>query len=246
MSINKLISIKAPILEAFGDMGIDHTKNYPDFVRWAVRAEREIGSYFSLKKLVKPLKVNRFRAELPCEAMYAQRVLLGDYSKFPDLFNMECLGVPKPNIIIDPMISTFLVIDNPLMPGGRELTPYELKWQVQDNHIVLNQDYHDKIITVQYLGLELDVDGLPRVDENHMEAIIAHIKWKYAGRSRFSPVKMELGDVAMLRGEWATLCAEARAMDDIVSESDHDDCVRLLHDAFSGFGFEVGMHNRKW
>ncbi len=242
MSINKLVSIKVPILEAFGDIGLDHTKNYPDFVRWAVRAEKEIGSAQSLQRLIRVLTVDKYRAELPCEAMYVQKVLLGDFGKDAiDLFDYYCN--PNYNAVFTAS-DTFLVVDNP--GASKEVIVGRLKWEVQDNHIILSGNYDKQKITVQILGIDKDEDGLPKVCENHVEAIVAHIQYRYALRSRFTPNKMDMGDVQTLLRNWGSLAAEARAMDDQPSESDHKEMVRLLHNSFSGYGFEVNMHNRQY
>lgn len=233
MSINKLISIKVPVLEALGDMGIDHAKNLPDFIRWAVRAEREIGSYYSLERQIQVLTVDKYRAELPCEAMYAQRVLLGDYGcDVFDLFNTWCLGVTKP--VTFALTDSFLVISNP-----GETSPFMLSgmtWEIQDNFIVLSQNYDREKITVQYLGLAKDEDGFPKICENHVEAIIAYIMFRYATRSRFTQNKMDLGDSLEFKRQWGTLAREARAMDDQFTESQRAAILDILHDPMSGPG----------
>lgn len=241
MAINKLISIKVPVLEALGDMGIDHAKNVPDFIRWAARAEREIGSYFSFKKQITVLTVDKYRAELPCDARHAQRVILGDYGcDAYDLFDYICT---VNNTISFSATDTFLVVDNP--GAGREIMMGPLKWQVQNNHIILNSNYDKQKITVQYLGLEKDQEGFPLVCENHIEAIIEYIMYRYAKRSRFTMNKMDIGDVQIMERNWGRLAAEARAMDDDISESDRDAIAMLLNDPISGgYGMAVGQYDR--
>ena len=43
MSINRLVSIKVPILDAQAFLGIDHDKDIPFMTRLATLAEKEIG-----------------------------------------------------------------------------------------------------------------------------------------------------------------------------------------------------------
>lgn len=235
MSINKLISIKVPVLEALGDMGIDHAKDVPSFTRWAARAEREIGSYFSLKRKVKALVVDKYRAEIPCDATNIQRVLIGDYeSQFVDLFNVVLTGVGAYTF---KQHDTFLVVDNP--GAGKTVQLAAFQWEVQDNHVVLNANYDKQKITIQYLGFDIDTDGFPFVCENHIEAIIEYIMYRYAKRSRFSPTKMDMGDVADLRRQWGILAAEARAVDNEISEGDRNEMLSTLHDPFSGYGMDI-------
>lgn len=241
MGVNKLISIKQPILEALGDMGIDHGKNIVDLTRWAVRAEKMIGSYYSYKKLIKVLTVDKYRAELPCEAIAVQRVLLGDYGcDVYDLFN-QTVTVQKALSLTNE--STFLVID--AEPGNTNIEVGFIKWEIQDNHIILNADYDAQKLTIQYLGLETDEDGFPKVIEGHQEAIIEYIMYRYAKRSRFGPgPKMDFQEVEMFKREWSNLCADARAEDARLSESEHMEIVSMISDPLIGYGLEVGMSNR--
>ncbi len=242
MAINKLISIKVPVLEALGDMGIDHAKNVPDFIRWAARAEREIGSYYSFKKQIQVLIVDKYRAELPCDARYAQRVLLGDFGcNAFDLFDYICDS--NTSAVTFSKTDTFLIIDNPGQSPEVMISP--IKWEVQNNHIILNANYDKQKITVQYLGLEKDEDGFPLICENHIEAIVAYIMYSYAKRSRFTANKMDANDMLHFEKLWGTLAAEARAMDSDISESDRHSIAMLLNDPISGgYGMEVNMHNR--
>lgn len=241
MAVNKLVSIKVPVLEALGDMGIDHAKNTADFIRWAARAEKEIGSYYSLKKLITVLTVDKYRTEMPCEAQYVQRVLLGDFGcNSYDLFDYICQGNKS---ISFKQTDTFLVVDNP--GQGRDVMISPIKWEVQDNHIIFNQNYDKQKVTVQYLGLQTDAEGFPLVCENHIEAIIEYIMYRYAKRSRFTANKMDASDVDRFLRLWSTLAAEARAVDAEISESDRDSIVAMLNDPISGgYGMEVNMYNR--
>jgi hypothetical protein len=239
--MNKLINIKVPVLHALDDMGIDHGKNIPDFIRWAATAENEIGSARSLKKQIVVLTVDKYRAELPCGAKYVQRVLLGDYGcNCYDLFDYLCQFSRS---ISFKQTDTFLVVDNP--GGGRDVSICPVSWDVQDNHIILNGNYDKQKITIQYLGLQTDEEGFPLVCENHVEAIIEYIMYRYAKRSRFTANKMDASDVNTFMKLWGTLAAEARAVDEELSESDRDAVSRMLNDPISGgYGMEVNMHNR--
>lgn len=239
--MNKLVNIKVPVLEALEDMGIDHGKNISDFIRWAARAENEISSARSLKKQIAVLTVDKYRAELPCGSKYVQRVLLGDYGcNCYDLFDYVCQINRKVNF---KQTDTFLVVDNP--GNDRDVQVCPLSWNVQDDHIILTGNYDKQKITIQYLGLQYDQDGFPLVCENHVEAIIEYIMYRYAKRSRFTANKMDSSDVDRHMRLWGTLAAEARATDEELSESDRDAISMMLNDPISGgYGMEVNMYNR--
>jgi hypothetical protein len=237
MAVNKLISIKVPVLEALQDMGIDHAKYIPDFIRWAARAENIIGSYYSYRRKIKRIKVDKYRAELPCDAKFVQRIVLGDHEcKTYDLYNTIC-GMTQQLNFQEDSNTGFVVVDKP--DGQIDLQFGHFKWEVQDNHIILSADYDKQYITVQYLGLQEDSEGLPMVMENHIEAIVDFIMLRVAKRSRFSPQKMDLGDVQMLERSFRDNASAARSDDAEISEADRDEIVAMITDPLSGYGMQV-------
>lgn len=243
MAVNKLISIKVPVLNALQDIGADHAKHTPNFIRWAADAERQIGSYYSLSRIIKTLVVDKYRAALPVDAMFVQRVLLGDHSEGVfDLFNTWLLGFTNP--VTFSQTETFLVIDNP-----GETTSFTLgnfPWEIQNNYIVLSGDYDKQKITVQYLGLITDDDGFPKVSENHVEAIVHYIMYKFSMMSQFSSVKMETGFTMYLAREWGRLKNVAKSLDDQFTESQRNQILSILHDPMSGPGLSgnFGLYAR--
>jgi len=136
----------------------------------------------------------------------------------------------------------FLVVDVP-ETGGSTRIGIGPRYEVQDNCIVFKSDFNGDDITVEYLGLVEDDDGFVMVGENHIEAIVAYIMFKYAARSRFSPDKMTVQDRQLLLLEYENLVTGARADDSELTESERQEIVNMLHDPFSGYGLETGMFN---
>ncbi len=240
MSINKLISIKEAILEASEDMGFDLTRDKPTFAMWAVRAEKDIGSYYSYKRKRAVLTINGCRAELPCSAAYLKAVVHGDHGcDCGELFSRlyGCGLSWEPNGVTLFGAEIFTLID----PLG-DFSLLGQRYEVQGNCIVFSQNMNGQKVTVEYLGLEEDCDGFVMISENHVPAIIEFIMWKFCIRSRFSPIKMELGDTQMHQKEYFRLVSDARAIDAELSPSERAQCVSMLHDERSGYGLEVGSN----
>ncbi len=240
MAINKLISIKEAILEASEDMGFDLTRDKPTFAMWAVRAEKDIGSYFSYKRKRAVLTVTNCRAELPCNAAYLKAVVSGDQG-------CDC-GEMFAGLLSDPQwveegvtlfgSHVFSLVDIPF--GGTAFGWYS-RYEIQDNCIVFASNMDGQKVTVEYLGLEEDCDGFVMVSENHKPAIIEFIMWKFCIRSRFSPIKMELGDLVMHQKEYFRLASDARAIDGELTPVEREACVAMLHDEYGGYGISVGQ-----
>lgn len=241
MSINKLITIKDAINDAFEDIGIDTTFQMPIFMRWATRAEKEIHSYYGWVKKHKVLTFTGCTVKLPIDAMRVQYVLMGDHGcECTDLISSVSRWASSSVSVANTTVSqneVFLVIDKADDSFGCSGIYYE----IQDNSLVFRNNYEEQQVTIQYLGLNEDCDGFLMVGENHIDAINYYIKYRYATRSRFSPVKMELGDVMYFKKEWERLCKEARADDAIPSEPERAAIVAMLHDPYVGWGLNVGM-----
>ncbi len=238
MAINKLISIKEPILEAFEDMGVDITRDKPTFAMWAVRAEKDIGSYYSYKRQRAVLDIVGCRAKLPCCAAYLKVVVLGDLGcDCGKLMNNLCSFASSVGWSQN---EVFLNIDK---PDTDEFCLGGSRYEVQDNYIVFDQSLDGQKVTIEYLGLEEDCDGFVMVNENHKPAIIEYLMWQYCKRSRFSPNKMELGDLREHKAEYFRLVSDARAMDAELTDDDRAEIAVLLHDPYSGFGLNIGLQS---
>ena len=237
MSVNKLISIYDSVNDAFEDMGVDISNDTPVFTRWAIKAEKKIGSYYGLKRKVFVLDVKNCIAHIPANARFVQIVVEGDKGCECDDLRQQC-NLPT-NIFGAPGSEnhTFLVVD---IPGGNSTGLYsKVRWEIQDNKIVFAHKMTCEKITIQALVYEVDCHGFPLVNENHIEALTNYIMYKYASRSRFSANKMDMGDVIRLKNEWIITKGEAIADDSELSETDRQDIVNMIHDPWIGYGLEV-------
>jgi len=238
MSINKLISIKEAILEASEDMGFDLTRDKPVFAMWAVRAEKDIGSYYSYIRKRAVLTIKNCRAELPCSAAYLKAVVYGDHGcdcgeLFAGLYGWGLQWEAGGTTLFGAEI--FSVVD----PLG-SFSLYGERYEVQNNCIVFSTNMDGQKVTVEYLGLEEDCDGFVMINENHVPAIIEYIMWKFCVRSRFSQIKMDLGDIQMHQREYNRLVADSRAIDATLTPMEREACVAMLHNPVSGFGLSIG------
>lgn len=241
MSQNKLISIKAPVLEALEDMGIEGNKDIPTITRWVARAENKIGTRIGLRRKIVVLEVKHCCAELPCETNTVQSVILGDYgNSCTELFD-RCYNSALS--LAANATDTFLVIDKP--DPNVKFTIGGLKYEIQDNTIVLSsQMYHGKKITTQILCMETDSDGFPKIIEGHVEACVEYAMWRFAKRSLFSPNRMDLGTIDRFKIDWEQAARAARAEDGKISQETRDEIVAMLHNPWSGFGLEAHMYGR--
>lgn len=244
MSINKLVSVNNVIINLLDDMGLDHTKYKGSFVNWATMAEKNIGSYYQYKRKHVVLDICGCIAELPCDAAFLQRAIMGDLgTNCGDVFNNLCgwLGnLNNVNVTSGNIDSTsFLIVDLPSSATSQTGTfSFGLAGHhVQDNKIVFDINRDGQKVTVQYLGIEADEDGIPLVGENHLEAIAEYIMWKFRRRRVRSGI--DLGVARDHEKRWHEYVARARGDDGELSDTDRIRIVQLIHDPFVGKGLEL-------
>lgn len=241
MSINKLVSINNVIVNLMDDLGINHNKNKATFVNWATMAEKSIGSFYQYKRMHAVLDICGCVAELPPNAMYLQRAIIGDLgNNCGDMFNNVCGFLNNVNVTSGNIDSTsFLVVDLPASATS-QTGVYNFGFagnHVQDNKIIFDVNRDGQKVTIQYLGIELDQDGIPLVGENHLEAIAEYCMWKYRRRSVRSGI-----DVGVARDHerrWHELAARSRGDDGELSDADRIKIVDMLHDPYIGRGLQL-------
>jgi hypothetical protein len=242
MSINKLISIKVPIYDAIAQLGIDHHKDVPFFTRLATLAEKEISSKYQFRKKIAVLDIENCCAVLPTNARYVQRAVLGDLGcDCTDLFTTlsSQIQVSSATINASSSDSSFLVVD---MGTGFTQIYGSVPHVIQDNKIILNQNCDAQKLTIQYLGYEVDDEGFVKVGENHVQAIMWFIIWRYYFRKR-NKNSLDYGQMNVSEREWHRECSNARAKDSELTESERAEIVSLLYDPYIGMGFDVYDNN---
>lgn len=241
MSINKLISIKNPIINAIDLLGLDHVQDIPVFTTWGLDAEKKISSYYQWERKRVVLTANNCIVCLPADAKKIQCAILGDLgTDCGDLTGGFCdnLFNNVGTFINASAQNSFLIVD-----VGSDYTSgiSNIPFAIQDNKLILNACYDKKKITIQYLGYKTDCDGFIEIGENHVDAIKWYIVWQYWYRKRnLSP--MEQGKMNTAYREWNQNCANARATDSELTDSERLEMVNMHHDPLIGPGLDLGMH----
>ncbi|CAK0764772.1 hypothetical protein CCP3SC1AL1_350018 [Gammaproteobacteria bacterium] len=240
MSINKLISVKNPIVDAMDLLGIDHDKNIPFFTRQAVLAEEEIGSSYQYITKREVLTIKNCIACLPSDAMYIDIAIMGDLGcDCGDLRANFCGGINLPSTY-GTANNTFLVVDIGSAAEGGSLRGF-CDFSVQNNKMVFANNYDGQFVTVQYLAPEVDCDGFVMIGQNHIQAIKWYIIWMYYFR-KFGKNSLEYGQMNKAEEQWYRECAHARAQDAILTESQRAKIVGMFHAPYIGIGLSRGMN----
>lgn len=233
MSINKLISIKNPIINAMDLAALDHDKHLPLFMTWAYQAETEIGSYYQFERQWAILDICGCTAQLPDNCVRVEGAIMGSHNEncgsiFSKVFSNPIVQLAQSTT------NTFLIVDSASSETttGCGIIPYGY----QNNKIIFEVEAKNDKVTIEYIGYSVDCDGFMQVGENHVQAITHFILYNYFLRQK---------DMKMAQWyfrEWDRLCAHSRALDSQLTETEREEIVRLYHDPYSGRGLYVGMN----
>lgn len=241
MSINKLISIHNPIIDAMDLCSIDHDKNIPFFTRLAILAEKEIGSSYGYITKREVLTISNCVACLPNDAEYIEVAVLADLGcdcgDLNALINgCGALNLPTTTGTID---NTFLVVDIGGAADGGGLIGF-VQFSIQNNKMIFTQNMDGQKITIQYQAPATDCDGFVEVSQNHVQAIKWYIIWMYYFRKN-GLNSLEYGKMNMAKAEWERECPHARAQDAELTPSQRANMVRMFHNPYAGISLTDGM-----
>lgn len=239
--MKKLVSIKHVLTDLMDEMELDHTKYKPMFVSWAMKAERKISSWYQYKRKIAVLTIKGCHADLPCDAMILEIALLGDHGcDCFDLFSRIGINSAPSQASSE---DSFLIVDLPSsLDGQSNYLSNHIPYHVQDNKLIFPSNLNGQSITVQYRGVELDEDEIPKVMESHVEAITEYIMYKYVRRSAKSGI--DIGKYRDHQREWERLAACARADDSEPTEAERQQIAGMLNNPLSGRGFYLQHYNR--
>lgn len=237
MSQNKLVSIKHAIIDAIDQLGLDHHHDIPVFTRWASQGEKKIGGSESvLKRQWKVLDIVNCHAKLPEDARYVQMAIIGDLGcDCENLFYSTC-GILSTTTFSTNAGNGIYVVD---VSSDYTTVLGSVPHVIQDNKIILNNNYDGQKITIQYLGYERDEEGFLKIGENHVDAIKWYIVWLYLVRKR-DLNSLEYGKMNMAKLEWNMQASNARATDNQITDSEREEIAQMLYDPLSGRGMAVG------
>jgi len=214
------------------DLGLDHSKFKPMFINWALLAERKIGGVKGYKRQWAVLKIEKCMAELPCNAMVLEMAVMGNHGcECQDLFDNYLCNIPTTSSVWQ---NGFLIVDKP-----RDGLNYGyVNYRIQNNFLAFDANYDGQEITIQFMGVELDEDGIPKVGQNHLEAIGEFCKYKFKERNVRNSTDLGLKRDYFM--SWDRLCADARAQDAEPSEGERRLIVDKINNPLSGRGLVLG------
>jgi hypothetical protein len=169
----------------------DTTNHIMNFIEWAFEAEMKIGSKDTFSEKTQTLKIYNKKAKLPCDFYKLIDLMIGgDYNQ--------------------PTSSTFKTKE-----GHIDSTPS--KYYLDDSYIHFSSASDGTEVDIAYLGVELDENGFPFIEQSHVDAVSAYIMWKHKAVEYYNQ-KLPQYIYKDLENRWYWLCGQARGNDNMPSQ----------------------------
>jgi len=213
----KKVSINNCLVEFQSDTGIETSNNRIHLLRWARKAELEIGGAYSKKVRSVYIEDHNGILQYPSDCICPLMVLSSDRADNIDKRVGILNGKLLPNNISVNANTTFEETD--WLLGDTLDKAYTLKYEIQGENIVLYNDYVNGV-TLVYYSFETNDNGELMVSENHIEAITMYLKHKIVNKESWGMLKnpkqgfrdlIGLSDKSMR--QFVFLCRKARAAD---------------------------------
>lgn len=233
--INKLVPISNALTWLAEDTDPEVLNMKPILLRWATAGDQKIGSQYSYETAYYVLNINDRAAEIPLAAVHLKNMIFGDYlDRCPDIFNSiqtinETEGIYEGRSII------WKWSDNNVAPQC-----FSTPWSIENNKIVFHSTFSATKITVKVWQYNVDSEGIPLVNENHIEAIAAYLQGKLAMKqrwNRFKKGKFTSADRAMIadvKNEFVQLARLARVDDEQTNDMDMKDVGNIITNPYTG------------
>lgn len=171
---SKYVSVDTIIAKVYRDMGLSETIDTGDAIEWAGEAMDLIGATVHLLEKVAPLKVENYRAKLPCDLYY---VTTAAGKPIADIVNYDECDLQTETFI--PMrYSTDAYHHWRCGKSEDHCCSSSVTYTMNDDYIFPN--FETGYILLSYSAMPVDDNGYPKIpdDAKFKEAVAGHIKWR--------------------------------------------------------------------
>ena len=239
--MKNMVSIMSAVNKALDFTGSESIDDVPVLVDWAIDADKAIGSFYDYKEEIHVLDVTNCRAKLPCGTIEVRGLLLGDHGCNCNItFDNAKLVIQDLSTGVE--TTGGLLAISVVEVGDVTCNISNIRWWVQNNTIVMDQNFNGNKITVKLLMYQLDGDGYPLINEYNVTAIASYLEWRLAKRSMWSKNPREHFNMNLIRdleARWERLCGDARAQSSYPSKGEKEELANIFNNPISGRGIDT-------
>lgn len=239
--MKNMVSIMSAVNKVLDFIGSESIDDTPVLVDWAIDADKAIGSFYDYKEEIHVLKISNCRAKLPCGTIEVRGLLLGDNGCDCNLvFDNARLVIQDLSTGVETTggLLAITVVDSTDVVCNIS----NIRWWVQDNNVIMDQNFDGSYVTVKLLMYQLDAEGFPLVNEYNVKAIASYLEWRLAKRSMWSKNPREQFNMNMIKDlevRWERLCGDARAQSGYPSAGERQELADIINNPISGRGIDT-------
>lgn len=225
------VSMKQAVLQVVEETDDVYLKYLPLLLKWGKQSYMRINGFTSFPEDIAHLTITDNVARLPMDAVYVEAVFMGNLDLLPGQWASEQVLVDIGRITRNGNQSMFLYTKD------YQLNPTKIMWTIQDNQLVFGANLEGQEITVIYLKIQSDPQGIPLIDEEQVEAIAKFIEWKLTEKEnslRFRKGQLRQNDMYYaknLKKEYQVLVSKSRAT---TTPSEHYQVALMLNCPWTG------------
>lgn len=238
MKVSNVVSVNNAIAIAMEDLGGNVSQNMiPVMIRWAIDADKEIGSrnYYEPKR--KAVKAEGVYLDIPCDAVFVKPyVVEGDYEKDDCCCEeavLSCISGSDAPLIMTASSEDYSLTHTSV--GGVAVNFYKknVGYKIFNKKIRFGCDKSGKTFTIFYIGYQTDCDGFPMIRESNVPAAVAYIKYMYAERMRFSGDKaFTIGERRELKLEYSRQVGKSIVASNATTEEQNQNIRDMMNSPF--------------
>lgn len=192
------VSIKRVLASVTRNLGVDVLDKEQSIIEWAFEAEKFIGGLKSFIQTEENVTISSNRAALPSNIV-------------------KVLSVSNSNSILKPTHAHFR--GNPVgVDADTDNMVTGDRYYIQDGYINAKLD-DGVVLTLSVLTIPLDTDGYPKINDAHVEAVVAYCMWMIKNIDYYNG-KVPQYVINDLQKRWFFLCGQARGIDGMPSSQE--------------------------
>lgn len=198
------VSVKTVIAKAISKLQLkDVSSMYDSLIEWAYDAELKIGSYKTFERKECLIKIKNSRGKLPSD--FYQFISFNIGGRYPEVTKRDFRLFHKAG-------------DNLATNDSNTL---HSKMTIDNGFIHVTGIKEEQNGGLAYMAFELDEEGLPLIEESHVDAVSAYLVWmiKFAD---YTNGKVSHHVYKNLENRWYWLCGQARGDDEMPDPKELD------------------------
>jgi len=250
--VKRLVPVKSVITDLIDMTDEEATANLPTLVKWAIKGDRRIGSWYPFVRRSTTATVSNCCIPIPCDAVYIAGIIFGNpgcdcntlWNEWAVYTGIETDGFYQ----LTPEKTFFFEYH---WSSANKLYRANFDWQIQGGDIVIQgANFEGQTVTLLYYGYPVDKEDLPMVWDSHLDPLSLWLKLFLAEKEQwknFRRIKLNKGEllyISDLRTQYHKAVRNARVQDTELSPLKEDECTFLMNSPLTGKG-NVYLHGSR-